>query len=52
MDQEVIEGTSMGKLIPTLSNKLAGTAALRACEHSQIKGVSPHGPDRTGPWPV
>ena len=26
----------------TLSNKLAGTAALRACERDQVRGVSPH----------
>ena len=40
-DREV-EETSVGKLNPTLSNKLAGTAALRACERSQVKGVSPY----------
>ena len=41
-DREVVEETSVGKLIPTLSNKLAGTAALRTCERSQVKGVSPY----------
>ena len=41
-DREVVEETSVGKLMPTLSNKLAGTAALRACERDQVKGVSPH----------
>ena len=41
-DREVVEETSVGQLMPTLSNKLAGTAALRACERSQVKGTSPH----------
>jgi hypothetical protein len=29
----------MGKLIPILSNKLAGIATLRTCEYSQVKRV-------------
>jgi hypothetical protein len=41
-DREVVEETSVSKLIPTLSNKLAGTVALRVCKHSQVKGVSPY----------
>ena len=41
-DREVIEETSVGKLMPTLSNKLAGMAALRVCERDQVRGTSPY----------
>ena len=40
--QEVVEETSIGKLMPSLANKLAVAASPRACEQCQVRGRDPH----------
>ena len=42
MEQEAIEDTSVGRLMPSLAGKLANAAALRAGEQCQVKGSDPY----------
>ena len=42
LEHEVIEETSIGKLMPSLANKLAVAATIRAGEQCQVKGHDPY----------
>jgi hypothetical protein len=41
-EQEAVEETAVGKLMPSLANKLAIAATVRAGEQYQVKGCDPH----------
>lgn len=42
VEQEAVEDTSVGKLMPSITRKLAIAAALRAGEQCQVKGSDPY----------
>src|SRR5438046_7143742 len=41
-EQEAVEETAVGKLMPSLANKLATTATIRAGKQCQVKGRDPY----------
>src|SRR5438876_3358424 len=41
-EQEAVKETAVGKLMPSLANKLAITATIRAGEQCQVKGHDPY----------
>ena len=42
MEQEAVEDAFASKLMPSLANKLANTAALRVGKQCQVKGSDPY----------